>query len=601
MMLFKSRKRFLTLLIVFISGIIIFILGLGSTGLVDETPPLFATAGRAMSESGDWLTPKVNGIYRFDKPPLIYWLMGFFYSLPKNEIWDSFGTLSARLPSALSSLVLMLMIGDTIFCWSEKEDRKFIVSIVGSLGFALSPLVIIWSRTAVSDALLCGNLGISLLLFWRRMASDKNEKCISAWIFLGFAILTKGPVALVLAIFTITLFFFTQKDWRNLSSKINPKLGFLLTFLISFPWYLLELIKEGKPFWDSFFGYHNFQRYTSVVNSHSEPIWFFFYIMILASLPFTPFLFHGIFEAFKEIFKSFKEGCDTSETLFIYSLCWFGAVFIFFSISATKLPSYWLPATPAAAILLSNSFLKFKNQNKNFLYFFTFNILILFGLSIAFFFSSFWLGLINDPEMPNLAFDLISSGIILKAKLFFFSLAVFALILYFIRSNNTLLYLQILLLIGQLFLMPPIRKLGDTSRQLPLRNISKLILNIRKGGETLAMIGIRKPSLHYYSRQIVFYEPSSRSGLMNLSERLNLDRRKNYLDTPNYEFKSLLVVIDEYSTLEEHWSNIEHQKLGKYGIYNLWRIKKSDLDKYSNELFNKGYRSNWKSRLVEKF
>jgi hypothetical protein len=149
--------------------------------------------------------------------------------------------------------------------------------------------------------------------------------------------------------------------------------------------------------------------------------------------------------------------------------------------------------------------------------------------------------------------------------------------------------------------MPPIRKLGDTSRQLPLRNISKLILKNRKEDETLAMIGIRKPSLHYYSRQIVFYEPSSRAGLMNLSERLNFDRRKNYLDTPNYEYKSLLVVIDEYSTLEEHWSNIEHQKLGKYGIYNLWRIKKSDLNKYSNEFFNKGYRSNWRSRVVEKF
>ena len=115
------------------------------------------------------------------------------------------------------------------------------------------------------------------------------------------------------------------------------------------------------------------------------------------------------------------------------------------------------------------------------------------------------------------------------------------------------------------------------------------------------MIGIRKPSLHYYSRQIVFYEPSSRVGLMNLSERLNFDRRKNYLDTPNYEYKSLLVVIDEYSTLKEHWSNIEHQKLGKYGIYNLWRIKKSDLNKYSNKFFNKGYRSNWRSRVVEKF
>ena len=102
MLIIKSKKRLLTFLVVLIFGIIIFILGLGSTGLVDETPPLFAAAGKAMSESGDWLTPKVNGIFRFDKPPLIYWLMGLFYSLPRNEVWDIFGTISARLPSALA-------------------------------------------------------------------------------------------------------------------------------------------------------------------------------------------------------------------------------------------------------------------------------------------------------------------------------------------------------------------------------------------------------------------------------------------------------------------------------------------------------------------
>ena len=172
MILLKSKKRLITLLIVLVCGIIIFILGLGTTGLVDETPPLFAAAARAMSESGDWLTPKVNGIFRFDKPPLIYWLMGFFYSLPKNEIWDSYGTLSARLPSALASLFLTLMIGDTLFCWPQKSDRQFLTPIVASLAFALSPLIIIWSRTAVSDSLLTGTLGISLLLFWRRMASE---------------------------------------------------------------------------------------------------------------------------------------------------------------------------------------------------------------------------------------------------------------------------------------------------------------------------------------------------------------------------------------------------------------------------------------------
>ena len=80
MTILNSKKRLITLLIVLVCGIIIFFLGLGTTGLVDETPPLFASAARAMSDSGDWLTPKVNGIFRFDKPPLIYWLMAVSYT-----------------------------------------------------------------------------------------------------------------------------------------------------------------------------------------------------------------------------------------------------------------------------------------------------------------------------------------------------------------------------------------------------------------------------------------------------------------------------------------------------------------------------------------
>ena len=235
MFLIKSKYRTLIFSVVLLFGILIFILGLGSTGLVDETPPLFAAAGRSMSESGDWLTPKVNGIFRFDKPPLIYWLMGFFYSLPFNKSWDSLGTLSARLPSALASLFLMILIADTVFCWPQKGFKKLSSPLVASLGFALSPLVIVWSRTAVSDALLCGTLGISLLLFWRRMACDRNGNCISPWVFLGLAILAKGPVAFILATLTLSTFLFTQKKWTILFAKINPKIGILITVLISLP------------------------------------------------------------------------------------------------------------------------------------------------------------------------------------------------------------------------------------------------------------------------------------------------------------------------------------------------------------------------------
>ena len=125
-----NNKRFLTLSIVLIFGSFLLLLGLGSTGLVDETPPLFASAGRAMSHSGDWLTPKVNGILRFDKPPFYYWLMALIYSIPANENWDKLGSLSARLPSALSTLLLMMIIADTVFCSNKDSKYKIQLSLV---------------------------------------------------------------------------------------------------------------------------------------------------------------------------------------------------------------------------------------------------------------------------------------------------------------------------------------------------------------------------------------------------------------------------------------------------------------------------------------
>ena len=79
-----------------------------------------------MSESGDWLTPKVNGIYRFDKPPLIYWFMGFFYHYQKMKCGITLEHYQQDFHLHLASLSLMLMIGDTLYCWSKKGERKYL-------------------------------------------------------------------------------------------------------------------------------------------------------------------------------------------------------------------------------------------------------------------------------------------------------------------------------------------------------------------------------------------------------------------------------------------------------------------------------------------
>ena len=597
----KVRNRFLLALLLFFVGIIFFLSGIGETGLIDETPPLFASAGRAMSQSGDWITPKVNGILRFDKPPFYYWLMAIIYSIPGNQNWDQLGSLSARLPSALASLFLFLILGDSILHHHEKSKYKSYLALVGSLGFALSPLIIIWSRTAVSDSLLCGTVGISLLLFWRKFFENKSVNCISPWIFLSLAILTKGPVAAVIVVLTLTIFLSTQDDRKRLFLKIKPLQGILITFLVTTPWYLIVFLKEGQSFLDSFFGYHNLQRYTSVVNNHAEPWWFYIYIMIIGSLPFSIFLFHGIFETINEFITGLREDSKDQNSLYLFALCWLFAVLLFFSISATKLPSYWLPATPAAAILIAKSakILICRQQKRSIGWFFT--TLILLGVSFALLISNNWLALINDPEMPNLANEIIEDGLVSKARIFSFALTILSAFFTLKFIPNSVLILQILFLFGQFFIMNPIRNITDNLRQAPLRQISQKIKYSRKSSEPLAMIGIRKPSLHFYSKQIVFYESNSQIGIINLSERFEKDKRNNLIDNPNYDSESFLVVIDRYSFDKEHWKNIKRQELGVYGIYSLIRVDRIELNKYASNFQKKGLKSDWHVEKFEKF
>ena len=115
------------------------------------------------------------------------------------------------------------------------------------------------------------------------------------------------------------------------------------------------------------------------------------------------------------------------------------------------------------------------------------------------------------------------------------------------------------------------------------------------------MIGIRKPSLHFYSKQIVFYESNSPSGMVNLSERFNFGKRSYELDQPNYESESFLVVIDKYSKKEKHWININSQDLGTYGIYSLMRIKRRDLTFSANQFKKNGIQPTWRLEKYEKF
>ncbi len=609
MKLLVSRRQHLRgLLLILAIGMALCVWQLGATGLVDETPPLFAAAGRAMAVTGDWITPRVNGLPRFDKPPLIYWLMGLGYSLPGQEVWDPLGTWSARLPSSLASVWMMILLGDTVMRWPQKEDvfpRR--TAVVTALAFALSPLVMIWSRTAVSDSLLCSTLGVSLLLQWRCYANPAKQSWWSAWAVLGLAVLTKGPVAVVLMGMILVLFGWQQVDFASLFRRLRPIAGIGITALISLPWYLIELVVEGKPFWNSFFGYHNFQRFTSVVNSHQEPWWFFCLVLVIASLPFTPLLILGLLRAFPTWWRDGSEKKLPEESLTVFAACWLISVFVLFTCSATKLPSYWLPATPAAAILIAFAVNRSRVSDRDL------GLLIGWGgsaflalvLSLVLWFSPFWLLSIKDPEIPNFGAELLQSRLLLIGA-FCLSASAFSGLLYAsTKWPGRLLVMQGPVVFFQLLVLVPMFGLADKLRQLPLRQAAQLLVESQKPLEPLVMVGAMKPSMHFYTKQVVVYEGRSSGALVNLVDRLRAEKRQGWIGRPIDSPKGIstaLVVIDQKTAKRSYWLGLQPEILGQFGIYKVWRLNRYLLEERANQIVESGgIRPNWRDPRPERF
>ena len=605
----SPRQRSRGLLLILALGLAMCCWQLGDTGLVDETPPLFAAAGRAMARTGDWLTPRVNGLPRFDKPPLVYWLMGLGYSLPANELWDPLGTWAGRLPSALASVATMLMLGDTLMVQpAEHDSHPRRTAVAAALAFALSPLVQLWSRTAVSDALLSGTLALSLLCQWRCYASGSSRRWWLAWILLATAVLTKGPVAVVLSGMTLALFALMRRDLKGLWQCIKPVRGLALTALISLPWYIAELLVEGQPFWDSFFGYHNLQRFTSVVNSHLQPWWFFGVILVVASLPFTPLLLLGLWQSLRP--ASLKHAFSSVQVPATFSLqsfasCWLVSILLLFTTAATKLPSYWLPATPAAAILIALAARPSEQQIRRSLdWAWGTTLLLTFVLAVGFWSSSIWVPLIDDPEMPTLPAELLASRLVLRAAVCFSIAVVLGLWMARKKASGRLLAVQGPLVVFQLIALIPMIGLGDRVRQLPVRQAAATMLRVQKPSEPLAMVGAMKPSLHFYTKQVVVYEGRSDSALINLADRLSHERRRGWVGHPihaNEGSPTVLIVIDSGTLKRPYWKGLDPKVLGQFGIYSVVRIDRAKLEQRAAELLADGVTLTWKTPRPERY
>ena len=605
------RRRWLLLLTLAI-GLVLFVWRLGSTGLVDETPPLFAASARAMAETGDWLIPRVNGLPRYDKPPLVYWLMGAIYALPGQASWNPLGTWAARLPSALASVALMLGLAHTLLRWPQRPHAPGATAVAAALAYGLSPLALVWGRIAVSDALLAGCLGISLLLSWRcyaAVATDDGRHWWQPWLVLGLAVLAKGPVAVVLLGLTLLAFGWLQADLGRLWNRLRPLRGLVLTALVALPWYVAALLVEGEPFWRSFFGYHNLQRFTAVVNNHLAPWWFFGPVLVIASLPVTPLLLLGLAQGLGRLRWGWLPAVPVApeRSLQRFAACWLLAVLLFFTAAATKLPSYWLPATPAAGLLVALTAQTGASQPGGTLrgwwrWAWGLSLLLTALVAAALAAAPLWVPRIDAPEMPTLVAELlVTPALPLASALWGLAVVLGGWAGWRRGALAALLALQLPLAAFVPAALLPLAQLGDRLRAAPVRELAAAIRTARRPGEPLAMVGLLKPSLHYYSRQVVLYEGVEPADLVNLADRLTRERRPGLTPRPAAAGQSVLVVIDQRTAALPYWQQLQPQPLATRAPYALWRVDRLRLERRAAQLRRFGAHPTWDQPRPERY
>ncbi|TVQ41913.1 MAG: glycosyltransferase family 39 protein [Gloeocapsa sp. DLM2.Bin57] len=522
-----------------------FLLFLGSTGLVDETEPLFAEAGKGMFLTGDWITPYYNGETRFDKPPLIYWGMAIAFHLFGVNTWG------VRLPSALGAIVLTFVSFYTVLRFHKSSNSAWLVPAILSFNF----YSLAWGRTGVSDMLLSAGMGCGLLCFFTGYAEASQRKTtLSLWQFpslwyslsavsLALAVLAKGPVGVVLPGLIILAFLLYVGKCKTVVGEMGIIWLTVIFSVIAVPWFVL-ISQRHSDYIETFFGYHNVQRFTEVVSNHPGPWYYYFIVLLILFIPWSLYLPGAI--ANTEFWRRrFWSQQSPPEQLPLFAVIWVIAIFVFFSIASTKLPSYILPLIPAASILISLYWGEAK-YSTSMLISIIINLIFVFVLAIAFWLSPRFIDV--DVAVADLPQILATSGIPVLAGLIWFVCGLSLIFLLIRKQWRWIIWSNIITFIFFfLFVLIPTTFLMDTVRQYPLRNLANSIVEFKQPAEEILMLGFRKPSLVFYSGNNLkffrtsnsftdYWETLQQDSVDSVLIVTYIDRLENfYLNQKNYE------------------------------------------------------------------
>ena len=322
----ETRKH-LTLLLLLCA---MFFLGNGALSITDQVESNYVLTAKEMLASGDYFSPRIYGSYWYDKPAFFYWELIAAFSL--------FGTtdFAARLfPGIFASIGVFLTyaFGRQLY---DARTGFFAAGILAtSVGYWIA------AKSVITDTTLFVFLNASLVFFYLGYTRDRRLY-YAAWISAACAVLTKGPVGIVLPGLIILMFLLVRRDIGELQ-RMKP-LGLGLFVLVGGSWYAGMYALHGTEFISTFFGVHNVLRAT-VAEHGAWNVWYFYPAIFL--IIFFPWSFLLILPLIRRLRKGLRG--IAPDTLFL--LIWALGVNAFFQVMATKYSTYTLPALMPFALL----------------------------------------------------------------------------------------------------------------------------------------------------------------------------------------------------------------------------------------------------------
>lgn len=349
-----EKPIIVVLLLLVLSGYLYFF-QLDKIALTDPDETFYGQTAKEMFLKKEWLTPTLYGKPQFEKPILFYWLIEISYKIfGINEF-------AARFPCALFGflgLVGIYLLGRLLF-----NNRTGIFSAV-ILATSLEYLIL--SIGCVTDMVLFTLLLFGVLFFFYGQIRRRDHFYLFSSAAFALATLTKGPIGLLLPAFIIVLYLALTKNLAIFKKGFMLAGALIIFVVIAKPWYIIMYKIHAQDFVNVFFGFHNVTRFLTPEHKIGSQVYYNIPIVLGGFFPWSVFLPLGFWRFCKTAFSRNRSeplavpgsganerrtANDERRNYALFTLLWFVFIFLFFTASSTKLPTYIFPCFLSLAIM----------------------------------------------------------------------------------------------------------------------------------------------------------------------------------------------------------------------------------------------------------